>query len=288
MKKIPFYLSIDFEDYYHDKRREIGHEKSEFKIKSLWKSYNRINSICDSLFDSKKFTFFCTGVVAKAAPDLLKKISNDGHELACHYNYHDSISKTTRENFVKNLDIAIDNIYRASGETPRGFRAPNFDVKPENVWAYEEISKRFKYDSSYITSLHSEKVFNKSLFNFKKNNLFEYFIFANPFFSNKIKLRSGGTFLKLFPTSLTINTMRKSHDNGYSSLLYLHPYEFLSDYEFWIPLKDFSKYYFPKNLIKYARQIQWHKIGNKSIEKKLKKIASIFEHQGPMEHFVDK
>ena len=53
-----------------------------------------------------------------------------------------------------------------------------------------------------------------------------------------------------------------------------------------IPLKDFNKYIFPKNLIKYFRQIQWHKVGNNSIEEKVKKIVSIFDHQGPMKNIL--
>ena len=41
MSKIPFYFSVDFEDYYHDKRREMGHKNPLYKIDALWKSYEK-------------------------------------------------------------------------------------------------------------------------------------------------------------------------------------------------------------------------------------------------------
>jgi peptidoglycan/xylan/chitin deacetylase (PgdA/CDA1 family) len=286
MSKIPFYFSVDFEDYYHDKRREMGHKNPLYKIDALWKSYEKINNICNSYFNSKKFTFFTTGVVAKEAKDLVKKIFDDGHEVACHYNFHDSIHRTNRSDFSHNLDIAIENIGNATGTKPLGFRAPNFDIQPEDDWAYEEISKRFEYDSSYITDLPINKICPSRKFNFKKSNLNEFFIYTRSYFTGKFKLRSGGTFLKLFPADLTIQTMKKSYENGHHVLLYMHPYEFLKDAEFMIPFNDFKKYTFPKNVIKYLRQIQWHKVGNNSVEKKIKKITTLFEHQGPMQNIL--
>ena len=110
MDKIPFYFSVDFEDYYHDKRRDLGHNNPLFKIKSLWKSYEIINNYCNKYLNSKKITFFTTGIVAKEAKDLIRKISDDGHEVACHYNYHDSIHKSDRKNLINNLEIAIENL----------------------------------------------------------------------------------------------------------------------------------------------------------------------------------
>ena len=70
-------------------------------------------------------------------------------------------------------------------------------------------------------------------------------------------------------------------------LLYMHPYEFLNDYEFWVPWKDFINLSLPKRLYKWSRQIQWLKVGNKNVFKKLNKILSIFEHQGPMKTVLD-
>ena len=286
MKKIPFFFSIDFEDYYHDKKRLLGHKDPSILKDPLWKSYEKIQNLSNSLFNGKKITFFTTGVIARKAPDLLSKISKDGHEIACHYNFHDSIHKSNRKDFSSNLDIAIDSIYKATGVKPQGFRAPNFDIKPQDTWAYEELSKRFDYDSSYITNDSLENILPKKKFIYGNNSMYEFFIYSNPILGKKLSLRSGGTYLRLFPTIFTINTLKKTYMNGHTPLLYMHPYEFLNDYEFWIPWKDFINLSFPTKFIKWSRQIQWLKVGNKNVLKKIKKILSLFEHQGPMNTLI--
>ena len=98
----------------------------------------------------------------------------------------------------------------------------------------------------------------------------------------KFSFRTGGTYLRLFPSIITINNLRKTFQNGHIPLLYMHPYEFLKDYEFWIPWKDFINLSLPKKIIKWSRQIQWHKVGNAGVYSKLSKITNLFEHQGPM------
>ena len=282
MNKIPFYFSVDFEDFYHDKKRQLGHSNPDTLEEPLWKSYEKIKKICENLFSNKKITFFSTGILAKKVPDLLLNIAKDGHEIGCHYHYHDSIHLTDKENFSKNLDLAIESIEKATGIIPKGFRAPNFDIKPSDSWAFEELAKRFDYDSSYITNQPLKNILPSGRFEFKNNTLREFFIFSNSVPGTKFSFRTGGTYLRLFPSIITINNLRKTFQNGHIPLLYMHPYEFLKDYEFWIPWKDFINLSLPKKIIKWSRQIQWHKVGNAGVYSKLSKITNLFEHQGPM------
>ena len=44
MEKIPFFFSIDFEDYYHDKKRLMGHKDPTILKDPLWKSYEKIQN----------------------------------------------------------------------------------------------------------------------------------------------------------------------------------------------------------------------------------------------------
>lgn len=288
MGKIPFFFSVDFEDYYHDKKRQLGHLNPEILEKPLWKSYEKIKEVCQNLFKGKKITFFSTGILAQKIPNLLSNIAKDGHEIGCHYHFHDSIHFTSRENFSKNLDLAIESIEKATGVMPKGFRAPNFDIRPNDLWALEELSKRFEYDSSYITNQPLKKILPSGKFKFNSNTLREFFIFSNPVFGTKFCFRTGGTYLRLFPSIMTINTLKKTYENGHIPLLYMHPYEFLKDSEFWIPWKDFINLSLPMKLLKWSRQIQWLKVGNAGVYTKLSKIANLFEHQGPMKILLEK
>ena len=53
MHKIPFYFSVDFEDFYHDKKRQLGHSNPATLEKPLWKSYEKIKKICQNIFSMK-------------------------------------------------------------------------------------------------------------------------------------------------------------------------------------------------------------------------------------------
>ena len=62
------YVSIDFEDFFHDLKRGLGlWETGPIKIKELWEKYNIINEFLKTYGknNGKYATFFCTGVLAE-------------------------------------------------------------------------------------------------------------------------------------------------------------------------------------------------------------------------------
>ncbi len=286
IKKKPFYFSIDFEDFYYDSMRALNVIDPKSKKDALNKSYERIKYICQKYLENKKITFFVTGIVAKKNPELIKQIHKDGHEISCHYYFHDDICLTNRENFANNLDLAINEIEKIIGEKPLGFRAPNFAIDRDNIWAYEELSKRFLYDSSYRTSLNISELKNQKKFTYKDYKLDEFFIYEMPTIRNIFNIRSGGTFLRLFPSNLIISSMNEGYKKGHIPLLYLHPYELTLNHDFWMSLDDLSFLTTMKKFYTYFRQLQWSHLGHKSVENKIKNITKFFTHQGPMKNLV--
>ena len=103
MNKIPFYFSVDFEDFYHDKKRQLGHLNPDTLEKPLWKSYEKIKKICENLFSNKKITFFSTGILAKKAPDLFSNIAKDSLGV-----FDDNEFKIILKNLVNK---SIDRLY---------------------------------------------------------------------------------------------------------------------------------------------------------------------------------
>ena len=285
-KKKPFYFSIDFEDFYYNYLRALKLNNPKTKEEALIKSYKRIKYICEKYLEDKKITFFVTGIVAKKMPHLIKEIYDDGHEISCHYNFHDNIFESNRKDFAHNLDEAIKIIENIIGEKPLGFRAPNFAINPNNTWAYEELSSRFLYDSSFKTSLKISDLKKEKIFFFTNRKLKEFFIYEKPYFKNLFKIKSGGTFVRLFPSSVVISTMNESYNMGHVPLLYLHPYELTLNHDFWIAWKDLSFLPFIKKSYIYCRQTQWSHFGHQNLDKKIKHICDNFEHQGPMKNLV--
>jgi len=108
-KKI--FLTIDFEDLYFDYKRSLKiKENKEFKEKALWESYQFISTRLELIKKNLKITFFCTGILANKFPDLIKRISRDGHEIACHYFYHDYANKDKINNFEENINFALESL----------------------------------------------------------------------------------------------------------------------------------------------------------------------------------
>jgi hypothetical protein len=287
-KRYPFYFSVDFEDFYFDTNRRLGNPSPSFKLAAVKKSYEIFNSYSDQFFFGRKITFFITAVLAREAPELIKKIHDDGHEIACHYNFHDNIDNETAETFGANLDIAIETLHSITGEIPLGFRAPNFSISSNNTFAHQELAKRFKYDSSIKTSEQKTQILKNEQFSLDDESLKEFYIYAMPYAFNKINIRTGGTFLRLFPVNLIIKAMKQSYNKHHVPLLYLHPYEVLTEKEFWLTWKELNFMNITQRMVFWLRQNQWSNLGNKTVETKIRQICKSFEHQGTMRELLIK
>lgn len=254
---------------------------------ALEKSYEVINNFCQQKLNNKKITFFTTGTVAMTAPDILKQAQIDGHEVASHYHYHDLMFKQSNYQINKNLELAKNALFKASGQEPLGFRAPVFSIPESRRDIFYEIEKFFSYDSSFVIDLKSNSIdeYKKDI-PFSMNNLIEFPIIPKHFFFNKAPIKSGGTFLRFFSKEMIKEVMDFNTNTGFPALIYMHPYDYLTEREFWVPFKNFLSTKKLNNLIKYFRQIQWVGIGNKSVFNKLDYLLDYYEHQGPMKNLI--
>lgn len=269
MIKNSIFFSIDFEDSSHDLKRDLGIWKTGLlREEALWKSYEQINNFLKS-YNNVKITFFCTGIIAKQIPDLIKKISEDGHEIGCHYFYHDEMNKQNSQEIEKNIILAKEKLEIASGNFVSGFRAPKFKILKDNPTQYKILAKHFKYDSSwYGSNIETLKFF------LKKMNLLDFTIF--PIFSDKLisflpNFKIGGSYLKLFPKNITSQLIYKSVKNKIVPHIYVHNYEMTNNREFFLnfnelDIKLLKKFYW------YFRQNQWYTVGNSSLHNKLNHI----------------
>jgi len=274
------YVTIDFEDFSHDfKRNVLFEEDPKINEDALNKSYEYIKYLLKKLNDIK-VTFFCTGIVAKKYPDIISKISKDGHEVACHYLFHDDVYKENINDFEKNIKEAVLHLESASNQKIVGFRAPKFSVNMNNVNHYKIINKYFKYDSS-LNTLNI-----KNISEFKKvNQLTNLTFLPVPTFSflKKIKYKSGGTFFKFFPFLFTDQLLKRAAKNGIIPIVYIHPYEFENGKNFRITFKQL-KLPFLKKLYWFLRQTQWLNFMNFTTSKKLFKLHKKYEIAGMLKN----
>ena len=276
------YLSIDFEDFSHDLQRALGVKKPKTRRDALVLSIRRIMKTVKTSPGSDRLTFFTTGQVARDHGEIIKELSDNGHEIGCHSYYHDNVHQSGRQRFASDLDKAIEVISKSSGKPVYGFRAPSFSICPEDSWAYEELSKRFLYDSSFVSETRDQPNNTTDTKIFGDKKLIEFPVFSCrilPGFNARV---IGGTYLKVLPLSTIIKLMNKAIEAGFLPLIYLHPYEFLSDGEFWVKSSDLKEVSVIRSIYWQIRQNQWLTIWNKNLLYKLSEILKIFPNQGTM------
>ena len=279
------YLSIDFEDFHHDFKRSLGIWKSgPIKSDYLWEKYNQINTIYKNSNDKKGSfgTFFCTAILAEKEPGLIRKIAEDGHEIACHYYYHDIMENQNAGDIEKNLSYAKNLLEEVSGKAVLGFRAPNFSINKTNPIQYKIVEKLFKYDSSFFCT-------TKKQLNLFKNKMGIKNLEILPIFSKKFlgrNLRLGGTFLKLFPFLYTKWMTNKAIENGFVPHIYLHPYEFGTSEGFRIKTSDLHILGNIKSKYWAVRQNQWLSFRNESIKHKLKYLLKSHNLKGVLKDSI--
>ena len=105
-------LTFDIEDYF-----QVEAFKNYIKFDE-WLTYpSRIvenTSKITEILDERdvKATFFILGWVAEQFPDMVKRLADNGHEIATHGYVHDMVYKQTPEIFEQDLvkSIEIDAI----------------------------------------------------------------------------------------------------------------------------------------------------------------------------------
>ncbi len=143
----PVSLTFDIEDWYHpelvrahvakDDRRSVVRQGTLDLLDLLRRHQARS-------------TFFVLGDVAARHPDLVRRIVDEGHELASHGFSHTSLWRLDRESFRAELRDFRRAVKDALGADPVvGFRAPTFSIDRTTAWGLDVLrDEGFTYDSS--------------------------------------------------------------------------------------------------------------------------------------------
>jgi len=278
--KPALYYTVDLEDFSFDLCRSIGTTSAPaLRTESLRESYRNITELLsDNDEPGSNITFFCTGVMADKYPDLVRAIAQDGHEIACHGNFHDDICGMSSEEVYTSLHLAKQKLSEISQTEIRGFRAQRFSIEKNDFERLDAISQVFDYDSSL--SFSSDVEF-KEWMGQCPIKLHEFPVPVQTIFSSKFNVKSGGSYLKLFPVSVVKNAIYKSLRNNITPIIYLHPYDIFYGYNLllsWPELKggNSRKYW-------YIRQLQWAGMFNWAQKRKLQNIFSEFNSLGRLD-----
>ena len=93
-------------------------------------------------------TFCIPGHTAYAYPDLVRRIADEGHEIAHHGWVHENPAAFDEAGERANLERGFEALHKVARVTPTGYRSPAWDFSERTVRLLVEFG--FRYDSSLM------------------------------------------------------------------------------------------------------------------------------------------
>ena len=148
-------LSIDVEDYFQVSAFAAHIRESDWDRLPCRVERN-VERILAMLADANAHaTFFTLGWIAERYPTLVRRIVDNGHELASHGFAHGRASEQQPGAFTADIRLAKAVLEDIAGCEVRGYRAPSFSVGPANAWAFQCIAEAgYRYSSSVYPIRH--------------------------------------------------------------------------------------------------------------------------------------
>jgi polysaccharide deacetylase family protein (PEP-CTERM system associated) len=228
-------LTVDVEDYFQVTafERYICRDEWEKKPARVYDNTQKILALFDEL--SVKGTFFVLGWVAERFPELVKEISRQGHEIACHGYGHELVYKIGPDRFRSDIRRAKACIEDIIGVAIEGYRAPSYSITKDALWALDIlIEEGFTYDSSIFPVYHDiYGIPDSPRFPYKISRLggtileFPLTTFPVKFAGRELRVPiAGGGYLRLFPASIISHGIsRINRCDIQPTVLYFHPWE---------------------------------------------------------------
>ena len=148
-------LSVDVEDWF-----QVGAFEKTI-ARSDWDALeDRVERNCDEILAlfadaGAKATFFTLGWVAQRHPAMIRRIAEQGHEIASHGWDHARVFTLGREAFADDIARARAVLEDTSGTRVVGYRAPSFSIDARTPWAHEVLAEHdYLYSSSVAPIVH--------------------------------------------------------------------------------------------------------------------------------------
>jgi polysaccharide deacetylase family protein (PEP-CTERM system associated) len=223
-------MSIDVEDYFHVSAF-ASHVAREDWDRMPCRVERNVDAILAMLDQHKTHaTLFMLGWVAERYPGLVRRIVEQGHELASHGYFHKRATEQSRNEFLQDVTRSKGLLEDIAGVSVHGYRAPSFSIGHSNPWAIECLSEvGYRYSSSVYPIRHDHYGMpDAPRFAFLPDGgrgLLELPVTTVRLFNHNLPAGGGGYF-RLLPYSVSrwcltrVNTVDRQ-----PCIFYFHPWE---------------------------------------------------------------
>jgi polysaccharide deacetylase family protein (PEP-CTERM system associated) len=185
--------------------------------------------------ENVKATCFVLGKFAEKFPACVKRIAAEGHEVASHGYGHVDVFRLTPAQFREDIRRSKGQLEAMTGMPVLGYRAPDFSIVKESLWALEILAEEgILYDASInpaVMARFGVAGFPRQPVRMEwagKPALVELPVATLPIFGRSLPVAGGG-YHRLLPFPLIRWAIEKSVLAGEVFMAYCHPYEFDPD-----------------------------------------------------------
>jgi polysaccharide deacetylase family protein (PEP-CTERM system associated) len=176
-----------------------------------------------------KATFFTLGWVAEHHPEVIRRIVDEGHELASHGMCHLRVWSQTPEGFRKDAGQARELLEDVGGVSVSGYRAASWSIDKRTPWAHEILADLgYRYSSSVYPISHDHYGVPdapRQPYVIDGTEITEVPPSTARLAGRNIPV-SGGGYFRLFPLSLSKRFINKHQETQpYPYVFYFHPWE---------------------------------------------------------------
>lgn len=227
-------LTIDVEDYFHVSAFEKAVDPGQWDSlpQRALRNTNHVLDLLDKW--GLRATFFTLGWVARRHPELVRRMSAAGHEVACHGYSHRRITTMNPRTFRDDVHRSRLLLQDLSGQPVNGYRAPSYTITQDTIWALDVlIEEGFTYDSSIFP-------INHDIYGMPGSQRFPHTInrdcgvieefppttYQVEVMGKQVNLPvAGGGYLRLLPASWVSGAFKRLNASGKPCVLYFHPWE---------------------------------------------------------------
>lgn len=239
-------LSFDIEDWFHIVEVKAVEDPAQWPAlserSSLVERYtDLILKVCDD--HKATATFFILGWIAARHPGLVKRIADAGHEIGTHSYWHRKVYELSPEEFRKDIAESMDAIRAGAGRAIdiAGFRAPSFSITPGTEWAFDVLlDLGVRYDASLFPARRGHGGYTGDaarpgahmVRTPRGREMPELPMSVAPIGAWPVRKRMcycGGGYLRVLPSCLIEQGVRREAAAGRPTVVYLHPRDFAPD-----------------------------------------------------------
>jgi len=222
-------MTVDVEDYFQVSAFEQHVDKKDWDTIKC-RVENNIDRIL-TLFNKHnvKATFFILGWIAERYPQMVKRIAEQGHEIASHGWEHIRVTNQTPEEFREDIVRTKAFLEELVGAEVKGYRAASYSINKDNLWAHDVLAEAgYIYSSSIVPIKHDlYGIPDAPRFGYRvANDLLLELPVTTLRLGDKNYPCGGGGWFRLFPYKLSRWAMKKVNEKDkQSGIFYFHPWE---------------------------------------------------------------